>query len=188
VSSLTVVLFTVVQATSSILQGMHKQRIPMYTLIAGVACKIALNYTLVGTPGIDIHGAPISSIVCYSVSMIPNLICVIHFGKMKFNWSGWIIRPGIATACMGLVVWLMRAALPVSRLWTLVEVAVGVGVFIGVALAVKAITPAGLPGDAARKKVRRQSMKPSITVVSLGPGDPGLMTLQTADALRCAGS
>lgn len=141
VSSLTVVLFTVVQATSSILQGMHKQRIPMYTLIAGVACKIALNYILVGTPGLDIHGAPISSIVCYSVSMIPNLICVIHFGKMKFNWSGWIVRPGIATACMGLAVWLMRAALPVTRLWTLVEIAVGVGVFIGVALAVKAVAP-----------------------------------------------
>lgn len=29
-------------------------------------------------------------------------------------------------------------------------------------------------------------MKPSITVVSLGPGDPGLMTLQTAEALRSA--
>ncbi|MCH5288051.1 MAG: nucleoside triphosphate pyrophosphohydrolase [Christensenellaceae bacterium] len=29
-------------------------------------------------------------------------------------------------------------------------------------------------------------MKPSITVVSLGPGDPSLMTLQTADALRHA--
>lgn len=29
-------------------------------------------------------------------------------------------------------------------------------------------------------------MKPSITIISLGPGDPGLMTLQTADALRRA--
>jgi len=29
-------------------------------------------------------------------------------------------------------------------------------------------------------------MKPSITVVSLGPGNPGLMTLQTAEALRSA--
>lgn len=57
VSSLTVVLFTVVQATSSILQGVRKQRIPMYTLVAGVVCKIALNYTLVGIPGFNIHGA-----------------------------------------------------------------------------------------------------------------------------------
>ena len=29
-------------------------------------------------------------------------------------------------------------------------------------------------------------MKPVITVVSLGPGDPALLTLQTADALRAA--
>ena len=29
-------------------------------------------------------------------------------------------------------------------------------------------------------------MKPTITVVSLGPGDPGLLTLQTAEALRSA--
>ncbi len=34
----------------------------MYTLVAGVVCKIALNYTLVGIPGFNIHGAPISSL------------------------------------------------------------------------------------------------------------------------------
>ena len=29
-------------------------------------------------------------------------------------------------------------------------------------------------------------MIPTITVLSLGPGDPGLLTLQAADALRSA--
>ena len=86
VSSLTVVLFTVVQATSSILQGLHKQRIPMYTLVAGVACKIVLNYTLVGIPQINIHGAPISSIVCYTVSMVPNLYYVLN--SSLIGWAG----------------------------------------------------------------------------------------------------
>ena len=62
VSSLTVLLFTVVQATSSILQGLHKQRIPMYTMIAGVSCKIVLNYTLVGIPRLSIFTArPVAS-------------------------------------------------------------------------------------------------------------------------------
>ena len=140
VSSLTVVLFTVVQATTSILQGLHYQRIPMYTLIAGVACKIALNYILVGIPGIDIHGAPISSIVCYTVSMVPNLYFVLKYGRMRFNLSGWLIRPGIATLAMGLVVWGMRELLPVSRVITLAEIAVGVVVYIAVALAVKAVS------------------------------------------------
>lgn len=140
-SALTVVLFTVVQATSSILQGLHKQRIPMYTLVAGVACKIVMNYVLVGIPSINIHGGPLASIVCYSVSMIPNLYFVLKYGHMKFNWMGWIVRPGIATAAMGIAVWGLKSLLPLSRVLTLVEVAVGVAVYIVVALSVKAITP-----------------------------------------------
>lgn len=139
-SALTVVLFTVVQATSAILQGMGKQRVPMYTLIAGVACKIVLNYVLVGTPGINIHGGPIASIVCYSVSMVPNLIMCIKYTGMRFNWQGWLVRPGIATAAMGVTVWLMRTLLPMNRFVTILEIGIGVAVFVAVALAVKAIT------------------------------------------------
>lgn len=141
VSSLTVVLFTVVQATSSILQGLHKQRIPMYTLVLGVGCKIALNYTLVAIPGFNIHGAPIASLVCYGMSMLPNLYFVMKYGHMKFNWMGWIVRPGVATAAMGLAVFILRELLPLNRLCTLVEIAVGVAVYAGVALLVKAVTP-----------------------------------------------
>lgn len=144
VSSLTVVLFTVVQATSSILQGLGKQRIPMYTLVAGVACKIALNYILVGIPGVGIHGAPISSIVCYTVSMVPNLVFVLKYGHVRFNWQDWLLRPGLATFAMGLVVLAMRLLLPSSRLLTLVEVAVGIVVYAAAALAVKAIDKSDL--------------------------------------------
>lgn len=140
VSSLTVVLFTVVQATSSILQGLNRQRIPMYTLVAGVACKIVLNYTLVGIPEIHIHGAPIASLVCYTVSMVPNLYYVLKYSKLRFNWTGWVLRPGAATAAMGVVVWAMRELLPMNRLMTMVEIAVGVVVYAVTALAVGAIT------------------------------------------------
>jgi len=151
VSSLTIVLFTVVQATSSILQGLGKQRIPMYTLIAGVVCKIALNYILVGTPGVGIHGAPIASIVCYTVSLVPNLYYVLKYGSVRFNWSGWLIRPMIAALAMGAAVWGLRELLPSHRLLTLVEVAVGVVVYAAVALAVKAITREDLRAFRRRK-------------------------------------
>ncbi len=139
-SALTIVLFTVVQATTSVLQGLGKQRIPMYTLVAGVVCKIVLNYVLIGIPGINIHGAPIASIVCYSVSMIPNLFYVLKYAKARMNWTGWIIRPGMATALMGLAVWGLRELLPVNRLTLMLEVAVGVVVFAAAALICKAIT------------------------------------------------
>lgn len=139
-SGLTIILFTVVQATTSVLQGLGKQRIPMYTLLAGVICKIVLNYVLIGTPGIGIHGAPIASLVCYTVSMVPNLYYVLKYTKSRMNWLGWIVRPGIATAAMGIAVFALRELLPFGRLLLLIEVAVGVVVFAVAALGVKAIT------------------------------------------------
>ena len=151
VSSLTIVLFTVVQATTSILQGLGKQRIPMYTLIAGVVCKIALNYVLVAIPGMGIHGAPIASIVCYTVSLLPNLYYVMKYGKVQFNLMGWLVRPGIATAAMGVVVWGLRELLPAGRLFTMIEVAIGVLVFVTAALAVRAITKDDLRSFRRRK-------------------------------------
>lgn len=140
VSSLTIVLFTLVQATTSILQGLGKQRIPMYTLIAGVVCKIILNYVLVSIPGVGIHGAPIASIVCYTVSLVPNLLYVLKYTKLKFNWMGWLVRPGMASGIMGIVVWGLRQLLPSGRLFTLLEVGAGIAVYVGAALAVKAVS------------------------------------------------
>ncbi len=139
-SGLTIVLFTVVQATTSVLQGLGKQRIPMYTLVAGVVCKIILNYVLIGIPAINIHGAPIASIVCYTVSMAPNLYYMLKYTGAKMNWMDWIVRPGIATLAMGAVVLALRELLPFGRLILLLEVAVGIVVFAAVALGVKAIT------------------------------------------------
>jgi len=140
VSSLTILFFTVVQATSSILQGLHKQRIPMYTLMAGVALKILLNYILVGIPGVHIHGAPISSMVCYFVSMVPNLYYVCKHGKTRINWMGWIVRPGLATMVMAAVIGGLRLLLPPSMMTTLLVATFGAAAFIGAALLVKAIT------------------------------------------------
>ncbi len=129
VSSLTVVLFTVVQATSAILQGLGKEKIPMYTLVAGVSCKILMNYILVGIPGFHIHGGPFASIVCYSVSLVPNLYYVCKYAEIKPNLKGWILKPALAAAVMGLAVWGLRSVLPFHRVFTIVEVGVGVAVY-----------------------------------------------------------
>ena len=139
-SAMTVVLFTVVQATSSILQGLRKQKIPMYTMIAGVSVKIILNYLLIGTPGINIHGGPYASIACYGIVMAINTFYVCKYAQMPFNLEHWIIRPGAAAALMGIVVWLMQHYLPSHRLLTIMEIIVGVCVYTGAAFALKVLS------------------------------------------------
>ena len=151
---MTVVLFTVVQATTSILQGLRKQRIPMYTMIAGVAVKILLNYILIGTPGIDIHGGPYASIACYSIVMIANIFYVCKYAAMPFRVKEWLLRPGLAAAVMGISIYVLQRILPVHPLLTIVEVAAGILIFIAAAFAFKALTK-----DDLRSILRRRGKK-----------------------------
>ncbi len=151
-SSLTIVLFTVVQATSSILQGLRKQRLAMYTMIAGVVVKILLNYILIGTPGIDIHGGPYASIACYSIVMVLNTVYVCKYAKMKFDWINWVIRPGAAAGLMGIAVFLLKSFLPFGNMATIAEVVFGIFIFGISALFLKALRKEDLNALFRRRK------------------------------------
>ncbi len=155
ISSLTIWLFTMVQATSGILQGLHKQRIPMYTLALGVVMKVLLNYTLVRIPGINIHGAPYASLLCYFVSMVPNLYYVAKYGKLKLNFSELVLRPGAATLAMALCVLGFKALLGQrlnhSILWLGLCVLAAMVVFFAAALWTKAIHAEDIPQKLRRK-------------------------------------
>ncbi|MEA5013321.1 MAG: polysaccharide biosynthesis protein [Candidatus Limiplasma sp.] len=139
-SSLTIILFTVVQSTEGILQGLRKQRVPMFTLIAGVVVKIVLNYILIGTPSINMFGAPLASIACYTVAMVPNLYFTYKYAKLKMDFMGTIGRPLLATAGMGLVIWLGNRFLPQGRLWTALLLLVAVAAYGVMALWTGAMT------------------------------------------------
>ena len=149
-SALTIILFTQVQATSGILQGLKKQRIPMYTLLVGVVMKVALNYTLVRIPNFDIHGAPLASLLCYTVSMVPNLYYVSKYSGLKLSVRELLIRPGIATAVMGLCVWGLKQLFGFERLChslplLLLTIVLAAGVYVVAAGLTHAIHREDLP-------------------------------------------
>ncbi len=155
-SAFTIFFFTMVQATSGILHGCGKQRLPLYTLLAGVICKIGLNYLLIGTPSINIHGAPIASLVCYTVSMVPNLYFVVRYASKRFPVTDILLRPLAATVAMGAIVYVIwyvlftEKCLTGGRFLLLIAVAVailaGIAVYALLAFAIKAIRPEDVPG------------------------------------------
>ena len=165
VSAMTIILFTMVQATTGILQGCGKQRIPTYTLLAGVICKVALNFTLIAMPSINIHGAPIASLVCYTVSMVPNLIFTVKYAAGGMPWREIVLRPLAAALPMGAVVWVLwhfiftDTCLHAGRMKLLlgVMVCVGIGVIVYVllAVAVGAVKREDLPARIRRLIPRR---------------------------------
>ncbi len=164
VSALTILLFTFVQATSGILQGLKKQRIPMYTLFLGVLAKIALNYTLVKIPSINIHGAPFASLLCYFVSMVPNLYYVAKYGKVRFDVKDLIVKPLCASGLMALVVFALMAMFGKNSLnnsLTLVVITIIIACityFVG-ALLFGAVKKEDLPNKLVRKIKFLQKLK-----------------------------
>lgn len=155
VSALTILLFTQVQATSAILQGLGRQRIPMYTLALGMGMKVALNYTLVRLPQVGISGAPWASLLCYGASLVPNLWYVARHGGMAVNLKDVILRPALATAVMAAPVLLCQRLFGglLSRSWVRMGFTLGVAalVYLVAAVLVGAIKTADLPAPIRRR-------------------------------------
>ena len=95
----------VMNLTNAILQTYGKVRIPIYTVVAGGVVKIAMNYILVGTPEINIHGAPISTLCCYVVIALLNLFFVWKYSPTKPRYFQLFFKPAVATALMGGGAW-----------------------------------------------------------------------------------
>ena len=117
----------------------HKPVLNKAVLIGGAA-KVIANYNLVAIPGIHIYGAPIASLSCYTISMLPNLYYVSKYTGMKLDLWNIAGRPALATAIMALVLLGSMRLLPTHGVWTLVQVVIGVAVYAGAALMTGAIT------------------------------------------------
>ena len=91
--------------TNAILQTYGKERIPIFTVIAGGVTKIVMNYILVGNPDINIHGAPISTLCCYAVIVGLNLFFVWKHSPEKPRYVSLFAKPILASALMGGAAW-----------------------------------------------------------------------------------
>ena len=159
-SALTILPFTLVQATTGVLQGVGKQKIPMYSLVAGVACKIVLNFLLVAVPSLNVYGAPVSSMVCYTVSTAVNLWYIGVKLRIRLKWDELLLRPGVATLGMAAAVWGTTQLLDMQRRAnTIVAVAIGVIVYFAVALAVGAVRRSDLKPVPGGRKLEKLMLK-----------------------------
>ena len=88
--------------TNSILQSYGRVNIPIVTMLIGGVVKIALNYNLVAVPSINIHGAPIGTLVCFALTAVLNLIAVARITDFRLNYPGYFLRPLLASLAMAL--------------------------------------------------------------------------------------
>ena len=91
--------------TNAILQTYGKEKLPIFTVIAGGVTKIVMNYILVGNPDINIHGAPISTLCCYMVIVGLNLFFVWKYSPEKPRYLRIFLKPVASSVLMGAAAW-----------------------------------------------------------------------------------
>jgi len=97
--------------TNAILQAYGHERVPVWTMPIGGVVKIALNWILIGNAAIGVRGAAFSSVACYLVISIINIIIICLRVPEHPSFTKVFVRPVIATLVMGAAAWLSYTGL-----------------------------------------------------------------------------
>lgn len=103
VGSISVIFLALAQTVTGILQGINKLHTPAIAAFFGAIIKIPLNYFLITNAKINVLGAVISTIACYFVASIFDLIVMSREIKFLPDINGFFIKPILASAIMGTV-------------------------------------------------------------------------------------
>ncbi len=124
IASINIVFLSVAQVSASILQGLGKVKIPLYTTLIGSVIKIIMLVVLVNAPEINIYGAEISDIICYGVIMIINMIIIHRY--VPYNNIASLAKVTIISVAVGSIAYLGNY-LTFSTLGTTLSLVIGGG-------------------------------------------------------------
>ena len=143
ISSISMIFMALNQTINGGLYGLNLPRVPVTALGVGVVTKTILNIALVSNPAIGIKGAAIGSVAC---QMFAFLICFTVLNKklkIKFDFKKNIFKPIIATAIMGVCVFLAYSVIYKffgNAISTLCSIIVGVAVYAVAVLGLKILS------------------------------------------------
>ena len=111
---------------NSIMQAHRLVSLPMVTTIVGCVAKIVLTYVLVGNPDINIRGGSISTLVCFGLIAILDLVIIKFALPRSLSYRRVFLKPALAAAVMGVAAWAVyglasRVLLSLSFFQTLSE-------------------------------------------------------------------
>ena len=98
VMGITVVFVCTCASCHSILQGIGKERLPLFFMLVGAGVKLAVNYIFVAIPSLNIQAAPYGSLICYILIMIMDIAAINRSARIRVNLYAVFIKPLFAGA------------------------------------------------------------------------------------------
>lgn len=110
-ASVSVVLLSLIQTLTGILQGVGRLYAPVRNLALGAILKLTASLSLIAIPSIGIFGAVIGTVACFALAMVLDFIKVLRIVRPPLRWRQILVKPAIATGFMGGVAWVCYTVL-----------------------------------------------------------------------------
>lgn len=136
------IFLSMYQVTTTILQGIRKQVLPVINLFIGMILKIILTYTLVGNPSIGINGAAFSSIAAFAAAAFLNIYAIYRIRYVQINIIKLTVKPLISSIVMGIFVKMIFSPLSIiigAKSATLATIIIAIFIFIFMIFATKTL-------------------------------------------------
>lgn len=133
---------------TNMLQAVGRTDVPIKSMLLGCVVKVAMNYVLVGVPGINIKGAPYSTLVMYLIMMSYNLFMLCKITNYRPKLISLILKPLLASSVCAAGAWganglLNLIGLP-PKLSTLFAIVVAAVLYVVALFIFKGITRADI--------------------------------------------
>ena len=100
IMAISVMFLAHMQTSTSVLQSVGKQMIPVRNLAIGCIGKVIATYILVGVHSVNVKGAAIGTMIAYVTAMILNDYCVRKYTGVTHNIVLTYVRPFFAAVLM----------------------------------------------------------------------------------------
>ena len=111
IAAFTVIFISLSQTATGALQGVGKQRLPVWFLLIGGIIKIIVNIVCVQIPSINILGAVFSNLSCYGIAAILDTVALVVVTKAKLPVVDTFLKPILAAGVMGACAYLVYAGI-----------------------------------------------------------------------------
>ena len=106
-----VFLYAMMAITNSVLQASGNERLPIISMITGIAVKLVSSYIFIGVDGIGRLGIPLGTCMCYLTIVIMNFIFVGNKTKVRVKLFKTFVLPLMCALICGLCAYIANKTL-----------------------------------------------------------------------------
>lgn len=116
--------------TTSLLQGLNKQKSALVNIVIGIAVKILCNVILTPVLAVNVYSSAIGTSACFAIVFILNMLSLINACGFSPTFVDCFIKPFISAFICGITAFVTQLIIGKSAAGTMISIALGGTIYL----------------------------------------------------------